>query len=76
MRLYKDNPALLVLAGACLQSTTIDEADPLNFYRRSYSNDDLPAFSGADSGKLPKGASAYVIFYSSSLDFIKDEHLK
>jgi hypothetical protein len=48
----------------------------LNFYRRSYANNALPAFSRADSGKLPKGGDAYVIFYCSSLDFIKEERLR
>jgi 4-amino-4-deoxy-L-arabinose transferase-like glycosyltransferase len=47
----------------------------LNFYRRSYANDLLLPFHGSTSGELPRGHSAYVIFYPSSLEVIKEEHL-
>lgn len=47
----------------------------LNFYRRCYANDLLPPFHGSSSGELPRGHAAYVIFYSTSIDLIKEEHL-
>jgi hypothetical protein len=48
----------------------------LDFYRLAYHNTSIPNFPAEDSGALPTDRDAYVIFFPSSEDFIKQQHLK
>jgi hypothetical protein len=48
----------------------------IDFYRLAYANQSLPKFPPEDSGNLPRGRSAYVIFYTGSEDFIKEQKLQ
>jgi hypothetical protein len=47
----------------------------LNFYRRAYDNASLPQFTTSISDHLPPGRTAYVIYYPTSVEFIRDQHL-
>jgi hypothetical protein len=48
----------------------------LNFYRRAYANSLLLPFHGSLSDELPRGRYAYIVYYPTSIDLIKDEHLQ
>ena len=48
----------------------------LDFYRLAYANQSLPNFPGEYSGNLPDDRDAYVIFYATSVDFIKKHQLQ
>lgn len=48
----------------------------LDFYRLAYHNTSIPNFEAAYSDNIPKDREAYVIYYPTSEDFIKDQQLK
>jgi hypothetical protein len=48
----------------------------LNFYREAYGNGALKEFSASTSGELPAGKPAYAIFFPTSEEFIRQEHLQ
>ena len=48
----------------------------LDFYRMAYHDQSLPNFDAEESGKIPLGRQAYALFYPTSEDFIKQEHLQ
>lgn len=47
----------------------------LDFYRLAYNNTSIPNFPAEESGNIPTGRDAYVLFYPTSEDFIKQQHL-
>jgi len=48
----------------------------LDFYRQAYNNNSIPNFPAEESGNIPTDRDAYVIFYPTSEDFIKQQRLE